>query len=137
MGLGLAYAGSASQNLADLLIPIIVETAHSVELAAMAALSLGLIFVGKCNEEISNAIIETLSESNLNNSFYLGPANQLDISISRFFAVGLGLLFLGQSEAADIVIEAMNSVVTHKIVKYAKYTITSLAYASTGNVLKV
>jgi len=49
--------------LADLLIPIIVETAHSVELAAMAALSLGLIFVGKCNEEISNAIIETLSES--------------------------------------------------------------------------
>lgn len=66
MGLGLAYAGSASQTLADLLIPIIVETAHSVELAAMAALSLGLVFVGKCNEEISNAIIETLSESNIN-----------------------------------------------------------------------
>jgi 26S proteasome regulatory subunit N1 len=39
------------------LIEIIVGTADSVELAAMAALSLGLIFVGKCNDEAAGAII--------------------------------------------------------------------------------
>lgn len=42
---------------------ILLGTADSVELAAMAALSLGLIFVGKCNEEVAGAIIQTLCES--------------------------------------------------------------------------
>jgi 26S proteasome regulatory subunit N1 len=60
----------------------------------------------------------------------------LDISIARFFALGLGLLFLGQQERADAAIEAL-AIVDHHISKYAAVTITSLAYASSGNVLKV
>jgi len=86
MGLGIAYAGSAREDLLDLLIPIVVDTTLSVELSAMAALSLGLIFVGKCTEEVTNAILETLTER---------PENVLDISIARFFSLGMGLLFLG------------------------------------------
>jgi 26S proteasome regulatory subunit N1 len=86
MGLGIAYAGSAREDLLDLLIPIVVDTTISVELSAMAALSLGLIFVGKCTEEVTNAILETLTER---------PENILDISIARFFSLGMGLLFLG------------------------------------------
>lgn len=57
MGLGIAYAGSARLDLLELLVPIVVDTGLSVELSALAALSLGLIFVGKCTEEVSNAII--------------------------------------------------------------------------------
>lgn len=34
-------------------------------------------------------------------------------------------------------IDAVTGVVNHKISKYARNTLTSLAYASTGNVLKV
>ncbi|CAD8085972.1 unnamed protein product [Paramecium primaurelia] len=127
MGLGLAYAGSARVELQEQLISVLIETADSVELAAMAALSLGLIFVGKCNDEVANAILQAMMER---------PESQLDLSISRYFAVGLGLLYLGQAEAADIAIESL-ALITHKISKYAKVTLTSLAYASTGNVLKV
>ncbi|CAD8208266.1 unnamed protein product [Paramecium octaurelia] len=126
MGLGLAYAGSARAELQEQLISLIVE-ADSVELASMAALSLGLIFVGKCNDEVANAIVQTMMER---------QESQLDISISRYFAVGLGLLYLGQAEAAEIVIESL-ALIPHKINKYAKVTLTSLAFASTGNVLKV
>ena len=127
MGLGIAYAGSARQDLLDLLIPIVVDTGLMVELSAMAAHALGLIFCGTCNENVSNAIIQTLSER---------PDNVLDQSIARFFGVGLGLNFLGQSESADIIIETLD-IIQHRISKYTKITITSLAYASTGNVLKV
>lgn len=57
MGLGIAYAGSARVDLLELLVPIVVDTGISVELSALAALSLGLIFVGKGNEDVSNAIL--------------------------------------------------------------------------------
>jgi 26S proteasome regulatory subunit N1 len=57
MGLGLAYAGSARLDLLDMLVPVLVDTGVSVELSAMAALSLGLIFVGKCNEDVINGIL--------------------------------------------------------------------------------
>jgi 26S proteasome regulatory subunit N1 len=49
----------------------------------------------------------------------------------------LGLLFLGQAERADTVIENLGGLVSHKINKYAKLTLISLAFASTGNVLKI
>lgn len=56
MGLGIAYAGSAREDLVDSLVALVIDTDLSVELSAMAALSLGLIFVGKGNESASNAI---------------------------------------------------------------------------------
>lgn len=56
MGLGIAYAGSAREDLVDGLVELVIDTEQSVELSAMAALSLGLIFVGKGNESASNAI---------------------------------------------------------------------------------
>lgn len=40
-----------------MLIPIVVDVGVPTELSAMAALSLGLIFVGKCTEDVSNAIV--------------------------------------------------------------------------------
>lgn len=105
MGLGIAYAGSAREDLLELLVPIVVDTGLSVELSALAALSLGLIFVGKVNEEVSNAILQTLAER---------TDVQLDVSIARFFALGLGLLFLGQQERSEATIEALG-IVSHHI----------------------
>ena len=65
MGLGIAYAGTSRVDLLEILTPIVVDTGLSCELSAMAALALGLIFVGKCTEEVSAAILQTLMESNL------------------------------------------------------------------------
>ncbi len=33
-----------------------------MDVSAMAALSLGLVFVGKCNEDASNAILQAMME---------------------------------------------------------------------------
>lgn len=43
------------------MISVLIESV-SVELSAMAALSLGLIFVGKCNDEVANAIVQILMD---------------------------------------------------------------------------
>lgn len=43
---------------------------------------------------------------------------------------------MGQQERSEATIEALG-IVSHHISKYASVTITSLAYASSGNVLKV
>lgn len=97
MGLGIAYAGTSRLDLLEILTPIVVDTGLSCELSAMAALALGLIFVGKCTEDVSGAILETLMESIFEKllKLKLGQENVLDIAISRYFAVALGLLFLG------------------------------------------
>jgi len=34
-----------------------MDTNFSIEISAFAALSLGLIFVGKCHEDVANAIL--------------------------------------------------------------------------------
>ena len=67
------------------LIPLIIDTNVNVELSAYAALSAALVFVGKCNEEVGNAILQTLMER---------KENQLNLSVSRFFSIALGLIFM-------------------------------------------
>lgn len=51
IGLGIAYAGSAKQDLLEDLVPIIVDTNYT-DVSAYAALSLGLIFVGTSDEDV-------------------------------------------------------------------------------------
>jgi 26S proteasome regulatory subunit N1 len=53
----MAYAGSAREDILESLIPLIIDTNINVEVSAYAALSAALIFVGKCNEEVGNAIL--------------------------------------------------------------------------------
>jgi len=55
IGLGIAYAGSAKESLLEDLIPMVVDTSSN-EICAYAALSLGLIFVGTSDDNVSNAI---------------------------------------------------------------------------------
>jgi hypothetical protein len=48
----------------------------------------------------------------------------------------LGLLYLGQTEKADTMLEAVRTV-EHKRGKYLEVTLETCAYAGSGNVLKV
>lgn len=62
LGLGMAYAGRSREDLQEIFMTKIVDTDCPLEESAFAALSLGLDFVGQCNEDVANAIIQTLME---------------------------------------------------------------------------
>ena len=62
LGLGMAYAGRSKEELMENLIPKIVDTDLSVKESAYSALSLGLSFVGQCNGDVAEAIVQTLME---------------------------------------------------------------------------
>jgi 26S proteasome regulatory subunit N1 len=128
-GLGIAYAGSKKENLEELLIPIVSgESENDVPFSEVcfAALTLGLSFVGTCHLEIAGVIVQRIMESD----------EELNQSISKMLAVGLGLLFLGKTESCDATLEALGCI-EHSRAKYAAVTLESFAYAGTGNVLQV
>mmetsp|Transcript_7059 Transcript_7059/g.21565 ORF Transcript_7059/g.21565 Transcript_7059/m.21565 type:complete len:879 (-) Transcript_7059:125-2761(-) len=129
VGLGHAYAGSCREDLLENLTPMIVDTACTIECSAMAAVSLGLIFVSSCNDEVAQAILQTLIERQ-------AVEGALSGTWPHFFAVGLGLLYLGQQDAVEATLAALEAI-THPVGKYAKLTVEGLAFANSGDVLHV
>jgi 26S proteasome regulatory subunit N1 len=88
IGLSLAYAGSARADLLEAISPIVLDSSNTLELQSVAALAIGLIYVGTCDEDAAQSILQTLMEK-----------EQKDLeenSFVRLFALGLGLLFLGK-----------------------------------------
>merc|ERR1719379_3158060 len=129
VGLGFSYAGSCREDLLENLTPTIVDTACTIECSAMAAVSLGLIFVSSCNDEVAQAIIQTLIERQAVDEALSG-------TWPHFFAVGLGLLYLGQQDKAEATLAALDAI-THPIGKYARLTVEGMAYSHSGDVLHV
>jgi len=129
VGLGMAYAGACREDLLENLTPMIVDTACSIECSAMAAVSLGLVFVSSCNDEVAQAILQTLIERQAVEGALTG-------TFPHFFAVGLGLLYLGQQDAVEATLAALEAI-THPVGKYAKLTVEGMAFANSGDVLHV
>lgn len=127
LGLGIAYTGSAREDIAEILNPIIEDGSVSMEVQSMAALALGMVFVGTANPEISQNITYALMERD---------EASLDVTHARFLALGLGLIFLGKQETAQVTIETVKAL-SHQMGKYAALTIETCAYIGTGNVLMV
>lgn len=126
-GLGIAYAGSANEEVLNLLLPLISDTEISLEVSCLASLALGHVFVGTCNGDITSAILQTLLErdySQLNNKFI------------RFMALGLGLLYMGKTEMVEDVLDIIDAI-EHPINKTLKVLANICAYAGTGNVLQI
>jgi 26S proteasome regulatory subunit N1 len=111
------------------LLEVLVGNTDSANITevSMAALSLGLVFVGTCNDDISSVILQRLMEAS---------DLELNHTSSRFLCLGLGLLFLGKGESADAALEAVRTI-EHKRGKYAEVTLETCAFAGSGNVLKV
>ncbi|RFU32860.1 hypothetical protein B7463_g3444, partial [Scytalidium lignicola] len=128
MGLGIAYAGSSRSDLLDILLPIVGDTSSSMQISAMAALSLGMIFVGTSNSDVSSAIIQTLLEDD--------RKSQLKDKWTRFMALGLGLLFFGQQEEVDVILETLKAL-DHPMSKPTSVLAEICAWAGTGTVLKL
>ncbi|KAF2703609.1 26S proteasome non-ATPase-like protein regulatory subunit 2 [Pleomassaria siparia CBS 279.74] len=128
MGLGLAYAGSNKEELLEILLPIVTDTSLDMQLSAMAALSLGLIFVGSANGEVVDALMNTLLDED--------RGSQLKDKWTRFMALGLALLFFGQQENVDIIIETLKAL-DHPMSKPTSVLAEVCAWAGTGAVLKI
>lgn len=85
--IGIAYAGTHREDIRELLLPAIGDTAVSMEVAAMTALALGFIFVGSCDGEVAMTILQTMMER---------EEAELKSKYGRFLSLGLALLFLGE-----------------------------------------
>ncbi len=128
MGLGLTYAGSNREALLDLLLPIVGDTTLDMQISAMAALSLGMIFVGSSNSDVSEAIVQTFLDDD--------RKAQLKDKWTRFMALGLGLLFFGRQEEVDVILETLKAI-DHPMSKPTSVLAEICAWAGTGTVLKL
>lgn len=126
-GLGIAYAGSANEDVLNLLLPLISDTEISLEVSCLASLALGHVFVGTCNGDITSAILQTLLERDY---------TQLNNKFIRFMALGLGLLYMGKTEMVEDVLDIIDAI-EHPINRTLKVLANICAYAGTGNVLQI
>jgi 26S proteasome regulatory subunit N1 len=126
-GLGLAYAGSARDDIGEILSNIVTDTGLNVELSANAALSLGLVFVGTCNGDVASSILQTMMERD---------ENALKEPFAKFYALALGLLYLGKNEESLATLETLKAI-EHPLSKQASVLVSACSYAGSGNVLKV
>ncbi|CAG7940079.1 unnamed protein product [Penicillium salamii] len=128
MGLGLAYAGSNKEELLEVLLPIVEDASLDMQLSAMAAVSLGLIFVGSSNHQVSEAIATTLMDEE--------RQKQLKDKWTRFMALGLALLYFGRQEEVDVILDILKAV-DHPMAKPTSVLASVCAWAGTGTVLKL
>ncbi|XP_078438316.1 26S proteasome non-ATPase regulatory subunit 2 homolog A-like [Wolffia australiana] len=127
MGLGIAYAGSRKEELKSTLCAVINDTSTPLDVLVFSALTLGLVYVGSCCEEVAQFIIFAIMERS---------ETDLNDPLIRFLHLALGLLYLGKQESVEPTAEVAKTF-NAKIETYCDITLTSLAYAGTGNVLKV
>ena len=92
IGLSIAYAASARAEMMETISPIILDSGNTIELQACAALALGLMYTGTCDEDCASSIVQTLLEK---------EEKDFENPFMKIFALGLGLLFLGQQDLAD------------------------------------
>jgi 26S proteasome regulatory subunit N1 len=128
MGLGLAYAGSEKDAILDVLLPIVQDTSVDMKLSAMAALSLGLVFVGSAQGDVLQAIIQTFMDED--------RANQLKDKWTRFMTLAIGLLCFGRQEEVEVIIETLKAI-DHPVSKASQVLAEVCAWAGTGAVLKL
>jgi len=128
MGLGLSYAGSHKEELLEYLLPIVTNSSNEMQISAMAALSLGLIFIGSGNPETGEAFITLLLDED--------RRSQLTDKWTRFLALGLGLLYFGRQEEVDVILETLKAV-DHPMARPTSVLAEICAWAGTGAVLKI
>ena len=127
MGLSFAYAGSAREDILEIITPIIIDGDNSIEVSSIAAMVLGLIFLGTCNEEAANSIFQTWMER---------EPQDLDNPHARYYALGLGFLFFGRQDSVEASLVGA-SVIDHPFKKFMEIIMKGCAYACSGNVLKI
>jgi 26S proteasome regulatory subunit N1 len=112
----------------EYLLPIVNDAKESMQIAAMAALALGLIFIGSANPEISENYVTVLMDED--------RKSKLTDKWARFLSLGLGLLFFGRQEEVDVVLETLKAM-DHPLARPTSVLAEICAWAGTGAVLKI
>ena len=128
MGLGLSYAGTNSGPLLEVLLPIVEDSRLEMQLSAMAAVSLGMIFVGSSNHQVSEAIANTLMDEE--------RQKHLKDKWTRFMSLGLALLYFGRQEEVEVVLDILKAI-DHPMAQPTSVLASVCAWAGTGTVLKL
>ena len=81
VGLGIAYVGSQREALSALLLPIVADEENSMEIASLASLALGLVFLGSCNSEIAATILQARAGREMSTIY--GSRSCASISVNK------------------------------------------------------
>lgn len=127
VGLGLAYAGSNREDVIELLLPVLSDSTSTMEVIGQTALALGMVAIASCHGEVTSTILQTMMDKS---------ETELKDTHCRFLALGLALTYLGKQEESSLTIEALK-VVGDPLGKMAATLVEVVAYAGTGDVLKI
>ena len=94
----------------------------------IAALALGLIYVGTGEDECAQPMIERLLQCS---------DAELSKPETRLYMVGLALIYLGCEEGADVARDILSTLSNKAFKDFALITLNACAYAGSGSVLKV
>lgn len=123
LALAMAYAGSSRADVVERLKPIIEDPNQSIEILGHYALALGLLCVGSGDLELAFPFL----------SLYERDVESLkSSSYTRFVAIGLGLLFLGRPEQAEVIIQTL-SALAGDVGKYAATVVEVFTLANSGS----
>jgi len=127
LGLGFAYAGAARDEIAELLEPLVTDVSLPMEISALAAVALGIVFVGSASGVLTTSILEALIER---------EASDLAHPWAIFMGLGLGLLYLQKSDKIDAVVETVKAI-DHPVAQNIEVLLVICAFAGTGDVLQI
>ncbi|KAG5327003.1 PSMD2 ATPase, partial [Acromyrmex heyeri] len=127
LGLGLAYAGSRRKDVTELLSGALANEQNNIQVLSLIAISLGLVNVGSGDSDVSSAILLKLLGLSM---------KELVITHSRFFALALGMIYMGTRDAIETPSAALEAL--PEPYNFASQTMLQIcAYAGTGDVLIV
>ncbi len=125
--MGIAYAGKNRADVISLISNVVSDSAVSMEIVGVSALSLGLIAIGTANGEVTSTLIQTLLERS---------EVELKETFSKFLALAIGLIYLGKGEQVEVILESLKAI-PEPLQAFATILVDVCAYAGTGNVLKI
>lgn len=127
IGLGIAYAGRSKTEVSDLLLPLVLDVDLSMEVAAQAAIAIGLSFVGTAQGDAVESILQALM---------MRSESDLASPNGRLMCLALGLLFIGRQEEVEATLEVARTL-PERISTALQTILDVCAYAATGDVLKI
>lgn len=130
--LGYAYCGTARSEIAELLVPVLIDlsTPGGLECSGAAALALGMTFVGTADENIADALIQTMIER-------CDTPGAFDSIHAVNFSIAIALIYLETKERCQIMLDSLAAVIVHPIGEFTSLLVEGSAHVGTGNVTKV
>ncbi|MEW5318423.1 MAG: hypothetical protein WDW38_009646 [Sanguina aurantia] len=134
MAIGIVNAGVQNEN--DPAFALIYDYVSNpdVTIRTGAILGLGLAYAGTCREESSDRTIPSLHTAP--QALMMRSDLELALPSARFMCLALGMVFLGKQDTVEATVEIAKTL-NPRVSGFLQATLDGMAYAGTGNVLKV